>query len=546
MYLYFDKTGVLKEIINDESLRQGNYGINEINVYIEGVEYTSIDVSYLLPSSSIVGPSNYDDFVSKEIPFDRKRDLRYFQYHKEYSFLVIPLEAQEISEGVYGDSPLDEAGVVHCEMTAMISATSQLKLGDVNFYVEEDPVLNQKYVAEEQYLSLSDYQFLRSLVESYKVDNVPYTGATANVNLGNHSLTADSVNIRSGVYTCSLDVTESGEPFVGTYHEGSIAWVFSVDETGVKTIATREWVNSKLYNSYVPYSGARLNVDIGTHTFRCGNLQVRGGVYSCSLKVDSSTKQPFLSAQQTIWNFSLDETGDTIVATREWATSQFLTETAGDAKYLPLTGGTMNGSVTILDSSGTGTDAFTIQGSTGFASLRDFNIDLNNPSPMLWLADTTSRDKGLILDNYGFKVAGGTSVLSKQYRLLLPRDETDSANKTLATREWAQGLLTPHAVGSATTSANVNGYNGAQFSIGDNNGLYFFTYGKCSVMIPVYGLVAGTEYKIASALNGGGQAGYQVKVLTYRLTGDGDLQIYQKENFIPTGYTAYLMRIKLY
>ncbi len=197
MYLYFDKKGTLKEIINDEALRQGSYGVNKMYIYIDDLVYNSIDVSYLLQSNLVVGPLNIDDFTEEEyIPFDAKRDLRFFKYNKKYRFLVISLSEKD----PFGNSALDEAGVVHCEMQAVLPEQGLLQLGDVNFNVEENAVLNQKQVASQEYLSLADYLFLRKLITGLEpiipVPSdvyVPYTGANNDVNLGGHYLFAGSV-----------------------------------------------------------------------------------------------------------------------------------------------------------------------------------------------------------------------------------------------------------------------------------------------------------------------------------------------------------------
>lgn len=115
-----------------------------------------------------------------------------------------------------------------------------------------------------------------------------------------------------------------------------------------------------------------------------------------------------------------------------------------------------------------------------------------------------------------------------------------------ATKSYAQGLLTPTAVGQTQTVANVNGYNGASFNIGTLGffGLYIFTYGNCMVLLPVYNLTAGTEYKVTAVLvNSAGS--YASKVLTYRFY-RGFLAIYNKENYIPTGYGCALFKVALY
>lgn len=160
MYLYFDKNGVLKEYINDEALRQGNFGVNYLFIYIEGRTVSSIDAAYLMPDKSIVGPKNFTIAVTAQIPFDRKRDLRYFKYYTDYRFIKIALDAD-----INGNSALDQTGVVHASLAANMAGGISLTLGEFNFSVEEDAVLNQHYVATEEYLSLSDYKFLRGLLE---------------------------------------------------------------------------------------------------------------------------------------------------------------------------------------------------------------------------------------------------------------------------------------------------------------------------------------------------------------------------------------------
>lgn len=175
MYLYFDKNGVLKEIINDESLRQGNYGVNTLYVYIESeMGADSVDVKYLLPESQsiLVDPTNYEiSETARQIPFDPKRDLRFFKYYKDYHFFEIPLAPVGDDED-QGDSPLDETGVVHCSLY-FIANGAQLKAGEVNFMVEEDPVYNQHFVASEEYMSLANYQYLRYLIDRLILGELP-------------------------------------------------------------------------------------------------------------------------------------------------------------------------------------------------------------------------------------------------------------------------------------------------------------------------------------------------------------------------------------
>lgn len=110
--------------------------------------------------------------------------------------------------------------------------------------------------------------------------------------------------------------------------------------------------------------------------------------------------------------------------------------------------------------------------------------------------------------------------------------------------------LTPTtATGSGGTSiADVGstGHNGFSFYVGtDRNGIYTFTYGNCIVQLPIYDLLVNTEYKVAAALVDG-DGNYANKVLTYKIDSSNNLLIYQKQDYIPVGWTGYLSKIKLY
>ena len=160
MILYYDKTGVLKEIINDGSLRQGDYDIDKIYVYVDELDYVSAAVSYLLPDGeTFVGPQSFSDRTELQIPFDAKRDLKYFRYYRDYEFLVIDLQADQDDDNL-GNGPLDQTGTVHCQISLIMLDGSVKQLGEFNFHVEKSPVTNLKYVSTQEWLSLSDYQYL--------------------------------------------------------------------------------------------------------------------------------------------------------------------------------------------------------------------------------------------------------------------------------------------------------------------------------------------------------------------------------------------------
>ena len=161
MYLYYDSTLTLKEIINDKALRQGNYGVNSIYVHIDGLVPASIDVRYLVPGGAVITPSTpYSEVVSAQIPFDKKRDLYFFRYFENYDFIKIDLTLP-----LGGQGPLDVPGLVTASMQAIMENGDQQSLGDLNFIVEESGALNvPNRVAQQEWLALADYEYVRKIV----------------------------------------------------------------------------------------------------------------------------------------------------------------------------------------------------------------------------------------------------------------------------------------------------------------------------------------------------------------------------------------------
>ena len=153
MYLYFNKEGVLKEIINDLPLRQGSYNVNKIYVFVEEYETREpeeMEILYSKPSSGTVFPmiSSYTR-ENIEVPYSPKRDLKFFKYYTKYNFFVIPT-AFEAGGTQY--NVLNE--VVTTSLQVIID---NLSLGLIVFNIEEGAV-NQ--IKPEEYISLAQFQYL--------------------------------------------------------------------------------------------------------------------------------------------------------------------------------------------------------------------------------------------------------------------------------------------------------------------------------------------------------------------------------------------------
>lgn len=119
MFVYFNKEGVIKEIINDSSIRQGNANVNTVYFFIEGADpqtttddlgmyYKALFFSlgrytmYLLdehgePLPSIEGVSFDITTVKMEVPYDKKKELKFFKYFTRYEMFQLPIPQEVLN-----------------------------------------------------------------------------------------------------------------------------------------------------------------------------------------------------------------------------------------------------------------------------------------------------------------------------------------------------------------------------------------------------------------------------------------------------------------
>ena len=108
MYLYYDDLGILREIINDEALRQYNDNVNTIYMYFEGDRTINTLEIFIkkndgtIVRSGLIDTSNEANYETKQIVYDQDRLLNYFQYGKSYKFYKYTLT----------ESDLDQAGAI--------------------------------------------------------------------------------------------------------------------------------------------------------------------------------------------------------------------------------------------------------------------------------------------------------------------------------------------------------------------------------------------------------------------------------------------------
>lgn len=179
MYIYLDKQGIVKEIINDEALRQSASNVNEIYVYYDGLQEADIGsvlATYGLPDGTITDEMEVATRTEEsEIPYDAERDLKYFQYYKAYPFYHFAI----------ADLALSQEGVVRLMVRLAQKDGEYIKVaGLICFDVEGE------LVKEDHGVSLAQYNYLVKAWYETK-ECLPLDGSKAmqgNLDMGAHNV----------------------------------------------------------------------------------------------------------------------------------------------------------------------------------------------------------------------------------------------------------------------------------------------------------------------------------------------------------------------
>ena len=142
MYIYFDENGTIKEVVNDKSIRQGSNEANKLYCYIEG--NPSIDDIWYLQKNVDGSLTNEISFknstVTKAIPYDAKRDMRYFKDFETYTFYVFTLTTNYLKQSGL------VSGTIRIEVDNEIFA-----LGELKFNVQENVINTSNNITQSQY-----------------------------------------------------------------------------------------------------------------------------------------------------------------------------------------------------------------------------------------------------------------------------------------------------------------------------------------------------------------------------------------------------------
>ena len=148
-YIYFDINGRLREYVTTPK-RKGSENVDTLFVYWEGNDGTVV-----LPSQCFIeyghesihaGPLTANKISRTIIPFQRERDLRFFQYGKTYQFMCFDLPTAVSST----------SGFWHCSVSIhdRLSNNVVQVLGDITFEIEESSIVPSGN------LDLSQYNYI--------------------------------------------------------------------------------------------------------------------------------------------------------------------------------------------------------------------------------------------------------------------------------------------------------------------------------------------------------------------------------------------------
>lgn len=141
MYLYFDKNGALKEIINNDAIRKGNNNANKVYCYFEdepSFDYLTAIVK--LPDRTLTNEIFFDDDVVEEaVPYNAKIDYKYFKDFIKYKFYVLNLSFA-----------LNQSGLYLMTIRAFIDNSIFAK-GEITFNAEPNVVNSDNNITQSQY-----------------------------------------------------------------------------------------------------------------------------------------------------------------------------------------------------------------------------------------------------------------------------------------------------------------------------------------------------------------------------------------------------------
>lgn len=188
-YIYFDVDGRLREYVTTPK-RKGSENVDTLFVYWEGNDGTT-----LLPSQCFIeyghekvhaGPLVADAISKTIIPFNRERDLKFFQYGKTYQFMCFNLPTAVSSTSGFWHSSVS----IHDRLTNNVVQV----LGDITFEVEESSIVPSGN------LDLSQYNYLLDAIRENRIIYDSNGNVSAKFTDSGLQITGSSLTLNDGTW----------------------------------------------------------------------------------------------------------------------------------------------------------------------------------------------------------------------------------------------------------------------------------------------------------------------------------------------------------
>ena len=291
MYLYFDNNGILKEIVDDVATRKGNNEVNRLYIYVDGITPKTEWITYQTSDGVQSNETLIETTITKTIPYDRNRDLKYFKNFQEYLFYVATIPS----------SVLAVSGLTKASVRVALQDDSLMTLGLIIFTIEESVVLQDSFITESQ------YQYLLNIISNFEELN----------NTGVIGISTQIVNGAVAPY-------DQGRIVLSTYNDNFTIATVVQSSTGQNVYSVLDMTFVK----QIPY--------VGTNPFLEG-LSINGTNY----KVPSKTSQLLNDmgfVQRTVNNLSNYYNKDTIdEKLANIDLSEYYTKTESDGRYVLTT-----------------------------------------------------------------------------------------------------------------------------------------------------------------------------------------------------------------
>ena len=291
MYLYFDNNGILKEIVDDVATRKGNNEVNRLYIYVDGITPKTEWITYQTSDGEQSNETLIETTITKTIPYDRNRDLKYFKNFQEYLFYVATIPS----------SVLAVSGLTKASVRVALQDDSLMTLGLIIFTIEDSVVLQDSFITESQ------YQYLLNVISNFEELN----------NTGVIGISTQIVNGAVAPY-------DQGRIVLSTYNDNFTVATVVNSSTGQNVYSVLDMTFVK----QVPFDNSNPNLE---------GLEINGKKYKVAYKTSQLNNDAgfITNAVSNLINYYDKTTVEEKLANIDL--SEYYTKTESDGRYVLTT-----------------------------------------------------------------------------------------------------------------------------------------------------------------------------------------------------------------